>query len=194
MVALADARGCTVFLHHYSIASSRPNCLATPSLKFCRRSQVLEATRRKARDVFTVFEHKENSKLIHEKDVATVVRCIGINPSEHQMMQVTELLKEGLEEGHDQLIPLERFQAVVVPWVIHNEAHLVRDDFHTLMQALRAFDPQGTGYIDGQALRTKMSTQVRGGRVSGEGLEGLGGESLGGEGGFEQVAAARLRG
>lgn len=72
----------------------------------------------------------------------------------------TVQIKEGLEED-SQLITHERFQEIVVPWIMQNEAHLVREGFHRLMRAFKALDPDCKGYIDAQVLKTTLMTQVR---------------------------------
>lgn len=71
--------------------------------------------RKNAREAFITFEHKEGSRLVHEKyvflvrlhrirkdacaraesgcrDLPTILRTIGINPTEQQLTSITELV------------------------------------------------------------------------------------------------------
>lgn len=137
------------------------------------------------------------------RELPTVIRGIGINPSEQQMAEIVDLvravnstslhgtelccssadnecrlqmctrghphnlicwtrvqIKEGMRED-SQLVMHERFQEVVVPWIMQHEAQLVREGFHRIMRAFRALDPERKGYIDAQVLKTTLMTQVR---------------------------------
>jgi hypothetical protein len=58
------------------------------------------------------------------------------------------------------LIPCDTFQQLIVPWMIQNERALKRDNFHTIVRALKAFDPDGKGWIDSQLLKTSLTTKV----------------------------------
>ena len=42
-----------------------------------------EVLKRKARDAFTVFEHKEGSRLVHEKCASYLSMLVKINPITH---------------------------------------------------------------------------------------------------------------
>lgn len=57
-------------------------------------------------------------------------------------------------------MPYDAFQQVVVPWLLQNEKALKRDHYHTIMRALRAFDPDGKGWVDSQLLKTSLTTKV----------------------------------
>eukprot|EP00892_Ulva_mutabilis_P009924 jgi/Ulvmu1/7303/UM035_0092.1 len=114
--------------------------------------------RKKARESFITFEHKEGSRLVHEKDLSTILRAIGINPTEQQLANITELIKTHIEDD-SALVPYDTFQQVVVPWLLHNEKALKRDHYHTIMRALLAFDPDGKGWVDSQLLKTALTTK-----------------------------------
>lgn len=58
------------------------------------------------------------------------------------------------------MVPYDTFQQVVVPWLLQHEKALKRDHYHTIMRALRAFDPEGKGWVDSQLLKTSMTTKV----------------------------------
>ena len=64
-------------------------------------------------------------------------------------------------EDDTALVPYDIFQQAVVPWLLHNEKALKRDNYHTIMRALRAFDPEGKGWIDSQVLKASLTTKVQ---------------------------------
>jgi hypothetical protein len=49
--------------------------------------------RRQVRDLAQVVEHKEGSRLVHHRDVGTIVRGIGYNPSEDNLSQILEVVR-----------------------------------------------------------------------------------------------------
>ena len=49
--------------------------------------------RRQVRELAQVCEHKEGSRLVHQRDIANIVRGIGFNPSEDHMTQILELVR-----------------------------------------------------------------------------------------------------
>lgn len=117
-----------------------------------------EEARRIAREAFVVFEHKEGSKLVDEKDIPTIIRSMGINPTGAQLARLMEQLRsDQAEEGA--LIPLDRFELVVSAFALSNKNDLIRDDYHKLMRAFRALDPERKGYIDAELLGNLMSSR-----------------------------------
>lgn len=58
------------------------------------------------------------------------------------------------------LVPLDTFLGVSVPWLMHTEKALKRDDFHRLMRAFKAFDPEGKGWVDAETLRAALMSKV----------------------------------
>ncbi|KAK9808641.1 hypothetical protein WJX72_001102 [[Myrmecia] bisecta] len=114
-----------------------------------------DENRRIAREAFMVFEHKEGSKMVDEKEIATVIRSMGINPSNAQIAEVQAQLKEGAEDDFN-LIPLETFERVIAEFVQAKRDELARADYHLLMRAFRAFDPDKTGWIDAEVLKNLL--------------------------------------
>ena len=121
----------------------------------------LENTKRRVRDAFILFEHKEGSKLVDIKDVPTVIRSLGVNPTQAQTQMVSEqlqILNEHAEHSSS-LIGIEHFVDVVSTFLVQQEAALFRDDYHTLIRAFRAFDPEGKGYIDAEHLKALLGSK-----------------------------------
>mmetsp|Transcript_39859 Transcript_39859/g.88609 ORF Transcript_39859/g.88609 Transcript_39859/m.88609 type:complete len:166 (+) Transcript_39859:163-660(+) len=123
-------------------------------------AEQVESLKRRVREAVILFEHKEGSKLVDIKDVATLVRSLGVNPTGAQISLVIDQLT-ALNNDADSttLIPSEHFEAVVPNFLMQQEVALFRDDYHTLLRAFRAFDPEGRGFIDAEVLRTLMSSR-----------------------------------
>ena len=48
---------------------------------------------------------------------------------------------------------------VVSAFALSNKTELIRDDYHKLMRAFRALDPEKNGYIDAQIFGTLLSSR-----------------------------------
>ena len=103
-----------------------------------------------------LFEHKEGSKLVDTKDVGTLVRSLGVNPS---MAQVTTVLDQLSALTSDSLLAAEYVENVVANFLVQQDTALFRDDYHTLIRAFRAFDAEGKGYLDQDQFRTLMGSK-----------------------------------
>jgi hypothetical protein len=69
-------------------------------------------------------------------------------------------IKAQLEE-ETALVPYPVFDTVVVPWLLQNERSIAKSNFHTLMRAFKAFDPEGKGWIEAQVFKTALTAKVR---------------------------------
>mmetsp|Transcript_28915 Transcript_28915/g.53124 ORF Transcript_28915/g.53124 Transcript_28915/m.53124 type:complete len:166 (-) Transcript_28915:183-680(-) len=119
-----------------------------------------EKIRRRARESFILFEHKEGSRLVDIKDVPAAVRACGVNPTTVQMnMIIDQLAALNAENEMSSLIGLENFEMVVSNILLQHEAALFRDDYHSLLRAFRAFDPEGKGYIEVDQIKLIITTK-----------------------------------
>eukprot|EP00951_Prasinocladus_malaysianus_P030290 scaffold284460_cov50-Prasinocladus_malaysianus.AAC.1 len=117
----------------------------------------LEAAKKRARDAFLIFEHREGSRLVDGKEIATVIRSLGINPTGPQCDQ---LLEEVRNEDGSPLITLDRFESVMAQALVEkSKTEFQRDDYHRLMRAFRAFDPEKRGWINADYLKNLMLTR-----------------------------------
>ena len=48
---------------------------------------------------------------------------------------------------------------IVSAFALNNKTDLIRDDYHKLMRAFRALDPEKMGYIDAEVFGTLMSSR-----------------------------------
>ncbi len=124
-------------------------------------AEKLEKLRARVRDAFILFEHKEGSRLVDLKDIPTAVRSIGVNPTSAQLMVVLDQLTSLAAESDITTsgVTLENFDLVVTNFLVQQEASLFRDDYHTLIRAFRAFDPEGKGYVEVEALKAVLSSK-----------------------------------
>lgn len=127
-----------------------------------------ELIRRKVRDAVILFEHKEGSKQVDMKDIGTLVRSLGYNPSPLQVAAILEQLSAqsdtGGGGGEDRpaatdLLPLEHIENVVSAYLLSHEGELVRDDYHLLIRAFRVFDSEGKGYVLAEQMRSILSAR-----------------------------------
>ncbi|KAG2491820.1 hypothetical protein HYH03_009777 [Edaphochlamys debaryana] len=119
-----------------------------------------ERVRARVREAFVLFEHKEGSRLVDFKDVSTAIRACGVNPTSVQLNLILDQLAAlNADSESSGLIGLENFELVVCNFLIQQEATLFRDDYHTLLRAFRAFDPEGRGYIEADTLRGLLSAR-----------------------------------
>jgi calmodulin len=120
------------------------------------REKQYEAAKKKARDAFILFEHKEGSKLVDIKEIPTVIRSLGINPTNSQLSIVVEQITAALGEEAS-YVTIEQFENAAAKFLVDQEPSLFRDDYFTLIRAFRAFDAEGKGYIEVEQFKTIMS-------------------------------------
>mmetsp|Transcript_7787 Transcript_7787/g.22162 ORF Transcript_7787/g.22162 Transcript_7787/m.22162 type:complete len:170 (-) Transcript_7787:68-577(-) len=113
----------------------------------------LEAAKKRARDAFLVFEHREGSRLVDAKELPTVIRSLGINPSN---AQCDAILNDMKNEDGSALISIERFENVMAHALVEKQAEFHRDDYHRLVRAFRAFDTDQKGWINADLLKNLL--------------------------------------
>eukprot|EP00873_Tetraselmis_striata_P006582 jgi/Tetstr1/426846/TSEL_017060.t1 len=116
----------------------------------------LEATKKRVREAFLTFEHREGSKLVDSKEIATVIRSMGINPSS---AQCDLILSEIRNEDGTPLITLDKFESVMTRYLMEKKSELQRDDYHRLLRAFKFFDPEKRGWIPADYLKNLMLTK-----------------------------------
>ncbi len=83
------------------------------------------------------------------------MRSLGVNPTQAQVTGVVDQLAALHAEQGDpaSLLQQEHVEQVVSNFLIQQEASLMRDDYHTLIRAFRAFDAEGKGWVDAENLK-----------------------------------------
>lgn len=153
-----------------------------------QKAQQLEQAAKQARDAFRIYENPRGSKTCDACKVPDMVRAMGLNPSSEQLAALQERLaappptrRSGSGNGTVGTAPgevtIDRFEAVASTFVHEYRKELARDDFHTLMRAFRALDPEGRGYLDAAQLRAALCSSGGAGDAGGAG-GGVEGERL----------------
>jgi hypothetical protein len=113
----------------------------------------LVVTKRRVREQFVLFEHKEGSKVIPAAAIPDVVRAMGYNPTAAQCQQLQQRLEMAGAIDDSSHVALEHYEGVVAGWLLDSAQALRRDDVHTLLRAFRSLDEQGLGYLQVDALQ-----------------------------------------
>jgi len=118
----------------------------------------IEAVRKHVREAVILFEHKEGSRQVDIKEIPTLVRSLGVNPT---VMQTNLILDQiaSMSTSDSTLIPLENIEIIVANFLIQQDAALFRDDYHILIRAFRAFDPEGKGYVLAEQIRAALQSK-----------------------------------
>lgn len=108
-------------------------------------------------ELFRVFERDEGTRC-DVRDVGTIVRGMGLNPSEAMVLQIIEDV-----EGQESVgtVPLSKLKEVIIDILMTNEYKgilMVRDDEDTILQAFKALDLDGKGYIESEHLKQAMTS------------------------------------
>eukprot|EP00879_Flechtneria_rotunda_P001766 GHRR01001930.1.p1 GENE.GHRR01001930.1~~GHRR01001930.1.p1 ORF type:complete len:165 (+),score=45.49 GHRR01001930.1:1361-1855(+) len=111
---------------------------------------------KRIREAFVVFEHKEGSKLVDAKEVPTIVRTLGINPTTQQLQILRDKITAAAAPDTGSYVALENCEGIIAGWLSELKDSLVRDDYHVLMRAFRALDPESRGFIDSEHLKTVL--------------------------------------
>ncbi|GAX72987.1 hypothetical protein CEUSTIGMA_g439.t1 [Chlamydomonas eustigma] len=118
----------------------------------------IEAVRKRVREAVILFEHKEGSRQVDIKEIPTLVRSLGINPTVSQTNLVLDQIAS-MSTSDSTLIPLENIEIIVANFLVQQEAALFRDDYHILIRAFRAFDSEGKGYIHAEQIRAALQSK-----------------------------------
>eukprot|EP00775_Hariotina_reticulata_P013615 gene13615-13741_t len=125
------------------------------------KSDQLHEAKQRVREAFITFEHKEGSKLVDAKDIPTVIRCLGVNPTTAQLQMLQERITAAAAADAaqaSQLLPLEHCESIIASWLLETKDSLARDDYFTIMRAYKALDPDAKGYVDAEQLRTLLTS------------------------------------
>ena len=98
------------------------------------------------------------------REIGTIVRHLGVFPSEQQLR---ELLNECEEEEPTGFIKFERFERMMSRVLLDNQ--YPRDSEEKLLKAFRTLDTDNKGYLDAERVRNLMTTH--GERFSPEEIE-----------------------
>lgn len=124
-----------------------------PERKERRRALIL----RKIEEVFSSFE-RENSRSCDVREVGTIIRAMGINPTEAEVLGIIETVEEAQSTG---FIQFDKLKTVLVDILLTNEFKgqlMVRDSEETIVKAFELLDRDKKGYIEAEYLREIITT------------------------------------
>jgi len=107
---------------------------------------------------FKLFESDRTTGLCDVREIGTIVRSLGLNPTEGQLGKMIESMEDAESSGY---IHYDRFAAVMGPvlltWEFQGQI-MVRDSEDRILAAFRALDKDRKGYIDSDQLKEMMTT------------------------------------
>ena len=95
-------------------------------------------------EVFSYF-HKHGTELVSVKELGTVLRAMGLNPTEAEVSKCQESLKDGGET-----MSFEVFLPIYQNFISKKDS---KYEFEEMVDALRLFDGECTGFIPASELR-----------------------------------------
>jgi Ca2+-binding EF-hand superfamily protein len=110
-------------------------------------------TKRRIREAFQLFD-KDRKGCVVQEEVATIMRYLGSYPTERAM--VKEILPDMLGE-EDHQVKYELFEPKMLEMLA--EGTWEPDSEDALLNAFKAFDPEGKGYIEASKLREALITK-----------------------------------
>uniref|UniRef100_A0A383V578 EF-hand domain-containing protein n=1 Tax=Tetradesmus obliquus TaxID=3088 RepID=A0A383V578_TETOB len=155
------------------------------------KAEQLAESKTRVREAFIIFEHKEGSKLVDAKELPTIVRSLGINPTTAQVQALQQRIAAALAPppatppaaaaaaangpapeaappatppaavaaaSPPAFLALEQCKGLIAAWLLESKDALQRDDYHTLLRAFKALDPDNTGYIEADTLEQLLGS------------------------------------
>eukprot|EP00760_Papus_ankaliazontas_P025939 PhM_4_TR2935/c0_g1_i1/m.89727 len=125
-----------------------------PKARLQLRERTIEANMVKS---FQLFE-REGTGMCDVREVGTIVRSLGLNPTEEQLSRMIEQMEDPESTG---FVRMERFVVVMKPVLLNLDFQgtlMVRDSEDLILQAFRALDKDGRGYVDSEYLKEVMTT------------------------------------
>lgn len=104
--------------------------------------------KREIREAFALFD-KEGKGQVIEEEAPTILRFLGIYPSEREM--VREILPAMRDDEPTKTIAYDRFETKVLQ--LAQSGHYEPATEEQLLQAFRVMDPDGNGYVEAQFMR-----------------------------------------
>jgi Ca2+-binding EF-hand superfamily protein len=125
------------------------------------REEQLAALKKRVREMFVIFEHKEGAKMILASDIANVPRAMGYNLTSVQEQQLQQKLEMAAAIDDANHIALEHYEGVAASWIMDNMDALRRDDLHTILRAFRTLDNDDKGYVQTETLQVGVTVLAR---------------------------------
>eukprot|EP00331_Platyophrya_macrostoma_P026505 CAMPEP_0176438316 /NCGR_PEP_ID=MMETSP0127-20121128/19204_1 /TAXON_ID=938130 /ORGANISM="Platyophrya macrostoma, Strain WH" /LENGTH=145 /DNA_ID=CAMNT_0017822229 /DNA_START=152 /DNA_END=589 /DNA_ORIENTATION=+ len=114
-------------------------------------------------DMLRVFE-RDTAGLVDVR--GTVIRSMGLNPTENEVLEIVEAVEEPSSTG---FVSSEKLKSVVVAMLLTHEFKgrlVARDSESRILKAFEVLDREGKGYLPAEYLKELLTTM--GERFSGE--------------------------
>lgn len=143
----------------HSILKSEPCCCRCSMRSQEDDCTPLESIRDNVRSAFHLVELQTKDKrgTCDQRDVPTVCRALGINPTQEQLHEILNEMS-GDEESSG-YVAFERFETVMIRALTDQRAKFVRDNEETILRAFRALDPNHQGFVEGDNLKKLLMSQ-----------------------------------
>lgn len=114
----------------------------------------IEQTEAKIREAFDLFD-KDRADAIIQEEVGTVMRALGVYPTERQL--VLEILPEVQDDEPTGFVSYQKFEKKMLNLLATKECD--PDSGDMLLQAFRTIDSENTGYISAEFLEELLTTR-----------------------------------
>ena len=115
------------------------------------------------KEAFALFD-KESKGTVDVREMGTIVRHLGICPTE---IELRDMITECEEEDPTGFISFARFERMMSRVLLENQ--YPRDSEEKLLRAFRTLDPNNNGYVEAEKIKTLLTTH--GERFSPEEIE-----------------------
>mmetsp|Transcript_10639 Transcript_10639/g.12415 ORF Transcript_10639/g.12415 Transcript_10639/m.12415 type:complete len:168 (+) Transcript_10639:295-798(+) len=119
----------------------------------------LETIKRRIKDAFSLFELETKDKrgMVDEREIPTIIRSLGINPSQEQLRDlITEIRGDDNTTG---CVEYEAFEKTLLRVLTEQASDYKRDNEEKILRAFRAFDPENKGFVEGEYLKNLLMTR-----------------------------------
>ena len=120
-----------------------------------REARRLKKAKSSISQAFALFE-RDGSRTCDVREMGTIVRALGLNPTESQLIAMVEEVEDIPPTGY---IQYEKFEALMVKILLSGEFKgvcMARDTEDLIMQAFEVLDPNKTGVLDAETLKEMM--------------------------------------
>jgi len=104
---------------------------------------------------FALFD-RDGKKIVDVREIGTIVRHLGICPTEIELRDLITECEEEEGEGTTGFIRFERFERMMSRVLLENQ--YPRDSEEKLLRAFRTLDPNNNGFVEAEKIRTLLTT------------------------------------
>lgn len=130
-----------------------------------REAMKREALSKKIDELLVVFE-RDGAGVVDVREVATIVRAVGLNPSEAEVLEIIEEIEEASSVGYVKSGKLKHVVLQILMTSGYKGRVVVRDSEQKIQKAFETLDREGKGYIPSEYLKELLTSM--GERFSGE--------------------------